>query len=147
MQKYTETHLKNSAFLHIRHGDYLNLPYFHFIQPISYYSYCINELLRNKSDIEYIYVFSDDIEWVKSQELFSKKKFIIIDSCGDELEDITFMSLCKAGAICANSTFSWWGAFLGAYSERSKIFVPKKWINLSHKIEDLFPKDWIIVEL
>lgn len=53
------------------------------------------------------------------------------------------MSLCYSGAICANSTFSWWGAFLGAYSQRNPVFVPRNWIR--EKIWNLFPEEWIII--
>jgi hypothetical protein len=52
------------------------------------------------------------------------------------------MSLCNSAAICANSTFSWWGAFLGAYEMRNPVIVPKKWINEPYA-ENLIPEEWI----
>jgi hypothetical protein len=55
------------------------------------------------------------------------------------------MSLCKKGAICANSSFSWWGAFLGAYENRAPIFVPHLWMH-ECRIDSLFPEEWTIVE-
>jgi hypothetical protein len=132
---------EHSAFLHIRRGDYLNNPHIHYIQPLEYYQNAINTLLSKKS-IEKIYVFSDDINWVKSVPIFNNNLFEIIDST-DELYSLHLMSQCKGGAICANSTFSWWGAFLGAYSERNPVIVPQKWISLH--VESLFPEEWIIV--
>jgi hypothetical protein len=57
------------------------------------------------------------------------------------------MSLCKGGAICANSSFSWWGAFLGSYSERNPVIIPKRWIkNNSSDPIDMFPSEWIQLE-
>ena len=85
------------------------------------------------------------IEWIKSQELFNDRTFFEPFECENELTSLSFMTLCKAGAICANSTFSWWGAFLGSYEKRSPIFVPRKWM-LTHSQIKLFPKEWIVVE-
>ena len=55
------------------------------------------------------------------------------------------MSLCKGGAICSNSTFCWWGAFLGTYEKRNPVFVPKKWISVKDDMSNLFPSEWIII--
>jgi hypothetical protein len=129
----------STAFLHIRHGDYLNFPDIHFIQPLEYYINALNDLIQKKQ-INKIYIFSDDINWVKSVPFFQKILFEIIDS-QDELYCIHLMSQCKGGAICANSTFSWWGAFLGAHSLKNPVYIPKKWISLN--VESLFPDDWI----
>jgi hypothetical protein len=54
------------------------------------------------------------------------------------------MSLCTKAAICANSTFSWWGAYLGAYKFRNKVFVPRDWIKQTqYDINLLVPEEWI----
>jgi hypothetical protein len=132
---------ESSAFLHIRRGDYLNNPNMHYIQSLEYYQSAINILL-SKKNITKIYIFSDDIEWVRSISLFQKPLFELVNS-DDELYSLHLMSQCKGGAICANSTFSWWGAFLGAYSERNPVIIPQKWIAL--QVESLFPEDWIII--
>jgi hypothetical protein len=130
-----------SAFLHVRRGDYLSLSEIHFIQPLSYYQQCVNELLQRNKHISKIYILSDDSTWVKSQTYFQENIFDIQENL-NELESMALMSQCKGGAICANSTFSWWGAFLGAYKERNPVFIPKKWINIDSVI-DLFPPEWI----
>ena len=96
-------------------------------------------------NVRKIYLLSDDIEWVKSQELFNDRNFFEPFECEDELTSLTFMSMCKSGAICANSTFSWWGAFLGSYEKRSPIFVPEKWMLTTSEIK-LFPKEWNIIK-
>jgi hypothetical protein len=132
--------LSNSAFLHIRRGDYLAKQHVHPVIDISYYKYCIKNIYN---DVDNIYIFSNDINWVNLQEIFKDNKFIIIDN-DNEIYCLAFMSLCMKGAICANSTFSWWGAFLGAYKLRNKVFVPKNWI-IGYDFKNIFPEEWIIV--
>lgn len=124
----------NYYFLHVRRGDFLKYPEIHINQSLEYYS----EALKVIGDVKVIIV-SDDIPWVKKQEIF--KNFETFE--GDELETMALMTKCTAGAICANSTFSWWGAFLGAHSLRSKVIVPKNWI-ANHKV-NLFPEEWIVI--
>ena len=96
-----------------------------------------------------VFVFSDDIEWVKNQPFFNPPSatppdqtttpFVIIET--DEIETMAYMSLCRGGAICANSSFSWWGAFLGAHQTRSPVYVPRNWM-LECQIDGLFPDEW-----
>jgi hypothetical protein len=128
------------AFLHIRRGDYLTYSDIHYNQGLEYYKQASK--LIQKSGVTKIVVVSDDLVWVREQEMFKDKLYELYDS-SDELEVLALMSKCTAGAICANSTFSWWGAFLGAHRARNPCIVPKKWI--SHKIESLFPSEWIII--
>lgn len=132
------------AFLHVRRGDYVMFSDRHFLQPLSYYEYCIKQLLLLNSNVKKILLISDDINWVKSQYLFTNDICEIYEN-DDELESLSLMTLCKSGSICANSTFSWWGAFLGSYESRSPIFVPERWMLTTSKI-NLFPKEWIIVK-
>lgn len=143
--KIARAKIKNpfeSAFLHVRRGDYLKNPNLHYIQPLTYYKKATDILLEKNKQISKIFILSDDIQWVKDQELFNDPLYTII-YIENELLALAFMSECKSGAICANSTFSWWGAFLGAYENRSPIFVPQKWI--AEPIIDLFPSEWIIL--
>lgn len=134
------------AFLHIRRGDYLQHSDTFFILSLEYYSNAVNSLMKENPLVEKIYVVSDDIDWVKKQDLF-KHPIFVIANIQNELSTMAFMSLCKGGAICANSSFSWWGAFLGAYSERNPVIVPKRWIkNNSSDPIDLFPSEWIQLE-
>ena len=132
---------EHTAFLHIRRGDYLTKSYCHYIQPFSYYKEAI-DILTSKNKINKIYVFSDDIEFIKSEDFFQQDIFNIIDE-KNELISLALMSQCNAGAICANSTFSWWGAFLGTHKERNPVIVPKKWIAM--EIESIFPDEWIVL--
>lgn len=128
-----------SAFLHIRHGDYCIFSDIHYVQSLSYYVEALAMLLELNRTIEIIYIMTDDVPWAKQQDIFKSKLFQIIED-KNELETFHIMTQCHAGAICANSTFSWWGAFLGAHSMKTPVIIPKKWISLS--IVDLFPKDW-----
>jgi hypothetical protein len=123
------------AFLHIRRGDYLTYSDIHYIQPLEYY-------MKASENFSKILVVSDDMKWVREQDFFKSDKFELFD-CDDELETLAIMASCKAGAIIANSTFSWWGAFLGAYGSRSRVYAPKHWISLP--VVSLFPEEWIIV--
>lgn len=132
----------NSIFIHIRRGDYVENSHKHYLQSISYYEKAYNYIKTLKT-IENVYILSDDIEWVKEQKFFQELPNKIFWENKDELYSITLMSLCKGGAICANSSFSWWGAFLGTYSIRNPVVVPSRWISVG--IVDLFPKEWIII--
>jgi hypothetical protein len=139
----TQFEVCGAAFLHIRRGDYVGLSHIHYIQPLSYYQTAL-EALQNS--VERILIFSDDVEWVKQQDLFRKNpKIQFVPADLDEIQSLTLMSLCTEGAICANSTFSWWGAFLGAHAKRSPIYVPSRWIS-DPPIVSLFPESWTILQ-
>jgi len=103
--------------LHIRRGDYLHNPN-HPVQPIEYYKKAL-ELLPK--DIP-VFVFSDDASWCYSQEFFNGDRFMISDSNGPAI-DLHIMTLCDYHII-ANSSFSWWGAWL---AKSKKVIAPKDW--------------------
>lgn len=135
-----------TAFLHVRRGDYVGLQHIHYIQPIEYYMEAVRRLLDKRRDIQTIYVFSDDVDWVKGEPLFQKGIFEIMEGY-DELQTLALMSLCSDGAICANSTFSWWGAFLGASAAGNPVCVPSRWISSLEDSSTLFPPEWIRISL
>jgi hypothetical protein len=142
LANYPNIHM--NAFIHVRHGDYVNFKR-HPIQPIEYYQYCVTDLTTKLNKNSKILVFSDDINWIREHPFFNepsadKPIFEIIET--DEIETMAYMSLCRGGAICANSTFSWWGAFLGAHQTRSPVYVPRNWM-LECQIDGLFPDEWI----
>jgi hypothetical protein len=136
---------ENTAFLHVRRGDYLQpLIKKMFAQPtISYYIKNVKSLTELNKNITKIFIFTNDIEFVKSKGYFYNPLFQIIDE-PDELNLLALMTLCKAGAIITNSTFGWWGAFLGAHLAKNPVFVFKKWrINMA--TPGLIPDTWIKV--
>ena len=152
--KGLETHIQlmsekynteNTAFLHIRRGDYLkpvNMELYS--QPsMDYYIDNIGKLKELNKNIINIFIISNDISFVKSNDYFNNPLFKIIDE-PDELNTLALMSLCKAGAIITNSTFGWWGAFLGAHLANNPVFVFKKWMN-NKESPGLIPDTWIKV--
>ncbi len=122
--------------LHVRRTDYLKNPN-HTALDIGYY---INALEMFDSDVPVI-IFSDDISWCKEQNIFDSDRFMISES-NDQYVDLCLMSLCKYHII-ANSSFSWWGAWL---SNSDKVIAPTKWFgpgNFDKNTNDLIPERWI----
>lgn len=130
----------NAVFIHVRRGDYLKYPNFHYGQTVEDYYKPALATLREKVSPSNLYVLSDDMDWVKSQPCFAEMTLVDLPN---ELDALALMASCTAGAVLANSTFSWWGAFLGAYAHRSPVMVPRKWIG--EPITCLFPEGWIVV--
>jgi hypothetical protein len=126
--------------IHVRRGDYLKPPHseVHYVQTEAYYRTALEKF---KGQLVFK-IFSDDLEWCKSQAFFQKlvKKEFVEES--NEINALARMAECAGGFICANSTFSWWGAFLGAYQFRARICVPKDWMR-GHDTRELFPREWI----
>ena len=113
--------------LHIRRGDYVYNPN-HPVQPIEYYEKALEKM---PEDIPVI-VFSDDAEWCSKQELFDGDRFMISE--GNEAHyDMCLMTRCDYHII-ANSSFSWWGAWLG---KSKKIVAPKDWFGADCVYKDV----------
>lgn len=126
--------------LHVRRGDYLKPPHSD-VLPVQNLDYYKDALSRFPiSELE-VYIFSDDIEWCKQQTLFQELPKKVFFEEMNELKTLACMTTCQAGFICANSSFSWWGAFLGAYALRRPIVVPKNWFKGG--VGNLFPPEWI----
>jgi len=123
--------------IHVRRGDYVMFPEHH---PTCSKEYYMNAL-KNFSDIEKIkyVVFSDDAEWCKSE--FSDQRFIICD-IGDPYTELCAMSLCDHHII-ANSSFSWWGAWLNK-SHDKKVISPSKWFGpaIQKDTSDVYCRGW-----
>lgn len=103
--------------VHVRRGDYVDNTFYVDLFEDGYYERAM-ELFPD----ERFLIFSDDIEWCKKQELFS---FCALFSEGkSEVDDLNAMASCK-GHIIANSSFSWWGAYLSPHG--GKVVAPKKW--------------------
>lgn len=119
--------------IHVRRGDYVNNPFYVDLTETDYYLRAMD--LFPDSDF---LVFSDDIEWCKSLSIFNDCSF---SEGKDEIEDMNIMASCS-GHIIANSSFSWWGAYLSPYSK--KIVAPNNWYSDGEQ-RTICPKEWIIL--
>jgi hypothetical protein len=137
--KYNSVLDKDTCSLHIRRGDYLKSNGAHPIIDLNYYK---NALLNFNKDTTYL-IFSDDINWCKQNFNFLQNKIFIENS--KDYQDLYLMSLCNNNII-ANSTFSWWGAWLNK-NKNKKIIAPLNWFgaNRNHNTKDLYCKNWIVI--
>lgn len=143
-KKLSESILRTSSVsLHIRRGDYVTNTHtnnFHGTTTLDYYNKAI-EYIHQHVEEPHIFIFSDDMEWVKENFCLSYPT-TYIDHNTLAFEDMRLMSLCKHNII-ANSSFSWWGAWLN--NNPNKIVIaPKQWFN-DHSINtnDLIPNSWL----
>lgn len=139
----------NSISIHIRRGDYMspeNYNMYGCIATPTYYKKAI-KVIEEKVENPTFFVFSNDMDWVKKNiQINSRVFYIDINSGNGSYKDMQLMSNCKHNII-ANSSFSWWGAWLN--ENKNKIVIaPKKWINRedvdSNKIE-LFCEGWTLL--
>ena len=135
----------NSVSLHIRRGDYVsdkNANTFHGTLPLEYYYNAMNYLNLLTPNLK-VFVFSDDIDWVKSNlTLQNESVYIDFNKNENSVFDMYLMSLCKYNVI-ANSSFSWWGAWLNQHTNKI-VIAPKQWFADKKIItKDLIPNSWI----
>ena len=129
---------EKSLFIHVRRGDYLKKSDYHYIQTFSYYEEAFRQWRqRFTGDNFKVFMVSDDPFWCRCQPW--SFPYTLYDN-EDEVQTLALMSQCRAGAIIANSTFSYWGAIL---SQSAHIFYPERWI--ADTIYDLFPSHWCCV--
>ena len=132
----------NSVGLHVRRGDYLFAPEFNGICNLDYYKRAISEILKD-NEKHYFYIFSNDIAWCKQEiePLISGHEIVYVtgNTGPNSCWDMFLMTYCE-NLIIANSSFSWWGAFLN--KDVKKVIVPNKWVNREGKQEN-YCKEWI----
>lgn len=133
----------NSVSIHVRRGDYLNNKLYEGICDIDYYCRGIKYLLESLED-PCFFIFSNDINWcrINLMPYLDKCSFSFINwnQGKDSYIDMQLMSLCKHNII-ANSSFSWWGAWLN--NNYGKIVIsPRKWINIELK-SNIQLQEWI----
>jgi hypothetical protein len=128
----------NSISLHIRRTDYVTSNGYHPVQSIDYY----NKALEIIGDYDQLLIFSDDINWCK--ENLNYKNMVFIEN-QTNIEDMWLMSLCKHNII-ANSSFSWWGAWLNK-NEDKIVIAPKNWFGDFTNLNslDIFANNWITI--
>ena len=125
---------QNAISIHARRVQYSHL------LDLSYYIEAIS-IIKQSVEKPVFFVFSDDIEWCRNNFPNAESLNFISHDMTDEVADLWLMSLCKHHII-ANSSFSWWGAWLSAY--QAKIVVAPK--NTQIGVEgDLYPQEWILI--
>lgn len=136
--KYSK-YLTNSVSIHIRRGDYLDLQEHHPLCDITYYNNALT-YVDQLHFIENILIFTDDITWAKSN--CNNNRITFVEREHDYI-DLYLMSYCQHNII-ANSSFSWWGAWLNT-NQNKTVVAPKLWFGpaLTHNIKDLIPNNWI----
>lgn len=130
-----------SVSIHIRRGDYLEEN--RYTCTLDYYNNAIN-YIKNKIDNPHFVIFSDDMDWVKEKLIISNAIYVDWNTAKDSWQDMFLMSRCKHNII-ANSTFSWWGAWLNNNPQKI-VIVPPIWLDQPTKSIDIIPHDWIILE-
>ena len=150
--------LEETIMLHVRRGDpnltdprgfkwsYTQCSSQHPPQPLEYYEKALKEF---PDDVP-ILICSDSPDWVQEQEIFEPDRFIISipedkydDGSYEPFIDLCLMSLCSGGII-ANSSMSWWGAWL--QNGKGKVVAPKMWFGPAYPnndTKDLYPENWI----
>lgn len=134
----------NSVSVHIRRGDYLDPKrngLFTNICTDKYYQTAIQYIKQRMPDACFV-IFTNDIEWVKENWHLDNSHYAAdyLDEDLPDWIDMKLMSLCKNNII-ANSTFSWWGAYLNQNPSKL-VIAPNKWLN-GVRTPDICPKEWI----
>lgn len=138
----------NAVSVHIRRGDYVtNSSVFNYLGVCSleYYHKAVDCMAKKISD-PHFYIFSDDPAWVKQNLVINyPHTYVTLNQGIKDFSDLWLMSLCPHHII-ANSSFSWWGAWLG--TNVSKITIaPSRWANTpSRDVCDIIPDGWITIE-
>ncbi|MDB4919624.1 MAG: hypothetical protein JWQ54_1607 [Mucilaginibacter sp.] len=138
----------NAVSIHVRRADYVSSKAtneLHGLCSVKYYRDAIT-MIKDETLDPYFYFFSDDPDWVRENLLPGVESAALIQhNTGlDSWQDMVLMSKCKHHII-ANSSFSWWGAWLNPYKEKM-VITPKHWFNGKMDYfndQDIVPKDWI----
>lgn len=133
----------NAVSLHVRRGDYLSNPYtlsVHGVCSLEYYARAIRYIVERVPDPVF-FVFSDDLDWVKNTlQLEHPCHFVDHNQGSESYNDMRLMSLCSHH-ILANSSFSWWGAWLNP-SDSKIVVAPAQWFAKPVNVTDLLPEGW-----
>jgi hypothetical protein len=125
----------NHTAVHVRRGDYLNLRREYVQLDMNYYATAM-QMISSKHYV----IFSDDMAWCRAN--FHGDNIIFYEG-GSPARDLAMMANCEH-TIIANSSFSWWGAYLNK-SPSKIVIAPQGWFGpaLPHDTKDLLPKEWI----
>jgi hypothetical protein len=133
---------RNAVSIHIRRGDYVHLAEardFHGVCDLAYYTDAIEEIKRRHGEIS-LFVFSDDPDWCRMNIRYPGIDTEYIDADVIPARDMWLMSRC-AHHVIANSSFSWWGAWLNP-SENKTVVAPRQWFSKINT-PDIIPATWL----
>lgn len=134
---------KISVSVHVRRGDYLQEDGLKDAFGIAFYKEAFNIFMEKYSEVVFV-IFSDDIPWVKENFDFSRNMIFVDWNRGKESYiDMLMMSLCNHNII-ANSTFSWWSAWLNSNKDKC-VIAPRYWRSNDKNESSLYPGDWILL--
>lgn len=132
---------RQSVALHIRRGDYLNYPNLSWITD-NYYKRAIDYILEHVEN-PFFYIFSDDKEYVKERFGVLENMYVVDNNTGEySYRDMQLMSMCKHNII-ANSSFSFWGAWLNTHVSKIVVAPSKTSKTLRNPIAC---SDWILID-
>jgi hypothetical protein len=130
-KKKIEDSGKRSVAIHVRRMQYEPLLTLHYYQQAMIY---ISGIIENPS----FFIFSDDIDWCKNNMDFKNREHCFVSNFSNELYELKLMSFCSH-FIIANSTFSWWGAWMSSNEEKT-VIMPEGYINNSMNGQVVFCK-------
>lgn len=134
----------NAVSLHVRRGDYAKnkkTNATHGLCSLDYYRAAIR-YVSGRVKSPYFFIFSDDIAWVKDNlKMDFPCQFVDHNQGAESYNDMRLMSLCRHHII-ANSSFSWWGAWLNPRTDKV-VVAPQKWFVNNNDVKDLFPLNWV----
>jgi hypothetical protein len=142
----------NSVAIHVRRSDYVTTSFFQ-VMGLDYYEKAIKEI-NNRISKPQFFIFSDDINWSRQQFVHLTNATFIDNNKGDDsFKDLLVMSACK-NQIIANSTFSWWAAWLNDFKDKT-VIAPQTWFHNTwltkkepvypsrfYNTKDLIPSTW-----
>ena len=130
--------------VHVRRGDYVSIPETnrrHGLCTLDYYNRSLKYISERTAN-PVVFIFSDDPDWVKENLRPAQKTFYVTHNFGRQnYQDLRLMSACRH-FIIANSTFSWWGAWLSDHPEKI-VIAPQSWTADSSRMDDPIPERWI----
>jgi Glycosyl transferase family 11 len=133
----------DSICVHVRRGDYVSsnsASAYHGVCSLDYYERAINHVVSQVRKPS-LFIFSDDPDWTREHlRTQHPSHYITHNSPDDAFQDLRLMSHCKHHVI-ANSSFSWWGAWLST-SPGQIVVAPEKWFSVSRPTPDLLPPEW-----
>lgn len=135
--------LRNAVSLHVRRGDYVSdrtVNALHGVCSLDYYRQAVAHVAARVDKPEF-FVFTDDPDWTRANLKLDFPAYLVTHNRTDPVEDLRLMTLCRHHII-ANSSFSWWGAWLDGRPDQV-VCAPQRWFGAyAHDTRDLVPARW-----